>query len=252
MHTMAGWYEFIDPDGALANIAAIQDDSVQTVADDIRVPAGMENIIGFACVINDNTATIQARIRAPSLRAIAELDIEPIVDGAKTFGSPPEGLLFPQNPVPVRATDSLRMEINSNPAAALIHYGLVVFADGALEPLRGRVYRARATASITLVAGSWVNGNITFDQVLPPGQYQIVGMRARGTNLLAARLNFVGYPWRPGVFAVNAFSDNDHSLMRNGGLGVWGQFNNQVQPTVECLGDTDSAQVFIFDLIKID
>ena len=249
---MAGWYELIDPAGVLTNIAAIQDDSVQTVDDDIRVPAGMENIIGIATVIDDAVATLQARIRAPSLRTIAELDIEPIIDGAKTFGSPPEGLLFPQHPIPVRATDSLRLEINSNPAAPAIHYGLVTFADGAIEPYRGRIYMARATANITLVAGTWVNGNIVFDQVLPPGNYQIVGLRARGTNLLAVRLNFVGDPWRPGCYAVNAFSDTDHSLMRKGGLGVWGRFNNQVPPTVECLGDTDTSQVFIVDLIKTD
>ena len=251
MWTMAGYYESIDPQGALANIAAITDDHVTTQADDIRVPRDLENLIGTAVVIDDAVATVQARYRAPSLRTVAELDVEPIVDGAKVFGNPPEGFLFPRNPVPLRGDESLRLEINSNPGAAAIHYGLVLFADGPVEPVSGRIYRARATASIALSVGVWVGGNLTFDQVLPQGEYQVLGMRARGTNLLAARLNFVGGIWRPGCFAVNTFGDRDASLFRSGGLGVWGTFNHTTPPTIECLGDTDTAQVFILDLIKV-
>jgi hypothetical protein len=76
-------------------------------------------------------------------------------------------------------------------------------------------------------------------------------MRARGTNLVAARLVFPGGRWRPGVPAVNGIGDADFEPLRHGMSGVLGSFDSNQPPTLDALGVTDSAQTIFLDLIKV-
>lgn len=249
MHHLGAFYQSIDPGGAMTAINAVQDPALTTNGADLRVPTALPNLIGQAALANDASVT-QAQIQSPSLRAIANIDVEPVV-AAAVFGSPPEQALHPGSPIPLVPNESLNFAFNSNPAAGVDHYGLVWLADGPQQPVAGPIYTVRATAAVTLAAGKWVNGNLTFGQTLPAGSYQVVGMRARGTNLVAARLVFVGAPFRPGVPAVNALGDLDTYWNRYGAMGVFGQFDSTTPPTVDCLGITDAAQTFEFDLIRV-
>jgi len=245
---LVAWYESVAPGGALTAIAAVPDETVYSVGDDIRVPEGLNNIIGAAALINDASAD-SAQIQSPSLRAMANIDIEPIV-AAAVFGTPPEVLYHPQSPNPVAVAESLQFYVKSAPAAAVEHYGLVHLADGPVQPVAGNIITVKATGAANLSAGQWVNTALTFDQTLPVGTYQVVGMRARGTNLVAARLVFKGGQWRPGVAAVNAIGDRDLQSFRYGRCGVLGSFHTNTPPSVDCLGVTDTSQDFLLDLIK--
>jgi hypothetical protein len=251
MFSLIAYYEAQDGAAALHNVAAIQDQHVKASGDYVYIPKAMPNIIGKACLSNADAALTLARLNSPSLRRIAYPEIEPIV-AAVTFGSPPEGILHPECPIPVDPDEGLAFEINSDETAdSSTEYGLVFLSDGPQAPVKGAIFPVRATAAITLSAGVWVNGNLTFSQSLPVGVYDIVGMRARGTNLVAARLVFNAYINRPGVVAVNAISDQDHFYTRYGHMGVFGRFDHTTPPTVDCLGVTDTSQIFIFDLMKI-
>lgn len=249
MHHLAAFYESIDPGGALVPIAAVNDSQVFTSGDDVRVPNDLPNIIGQA-VLTGAANLVRAQIQSPSLRSFANLDVEPIV-GAVVFGSPPEALFHPLSAIPVTAEEAVNVYIESDPAAAEAHYGLIWFGDGPQTPSPGQIYTVRATSAVTLAAGTWVNGELTFASSLPQGRYQIVGMRARGTNLVAARLVFVGGTWRPGVPAVNAIADEDVHAFRYGRAGVFGEFHTNTPPSVDCLGVTDTAQAFMLDLIRV-
>lgn len=250
MFSLVAYYESQQGAGVDHYIAAVGDDHVRAIGDYIYVPAAMPNIIGKAALTNADTAQTSAHLDSPSLRRIALPYTEPVVV-AIVFGSPPEGVLHPLNPIPLDPNEGLRAVQNNEASAAKIDYYLVWFSDGPQQPLTGQqMYQARATSAITLSAGKWVNGALTFADELPVGKYSIVGMRARGTNLVAARLNFVGGANRPGVPAVNAIGDIDLSFQRFGRMGVFGSFDSTTPPTVECLGVTDSAQSFIFDLVK--
>jgi len=246
---LAAWYESIDPGGVLTTITAVQDTSVFTSGDDIRVPEGLNNILGQAALANDSSAA-RGQIQSPSLRAFANLDVEPLV-AAAVFGSPPEILFHPANPIPVQPNESLNFALESNPAGAVDHYGLVLLGDGPQQAVTGNIFSVRATGAASLSAGSWVNTSLTFSQTLPVGRYQVVGMRARGTNLVAARLVFVGGAWRPGVPAVNAIGDADVHSLRYGRAGILGEFHTNTPPTMDCLGITDSSQTFILDLMRV-
>lgn len=249
MFHLAAWYEDIDPGGVLVPITAIVDQSVFTSADVIRVPVQMPNIVGQAALLDDASAAA-AQVQSPSLRAMVNLDIEPVVADA-TFGSPPEVLFHPLSPIPVVPDEPITFAVNSDPAAVEEHYGLVWFGDGPQQPVPGNIFSVAATSALTLVAGSWVNGVLAFGQTLPLGRYTIVGMRARGANLVCARLVFVGGAFRPGVPAVNALGDLDPMVFRYGRHGAFGIFHSNTPPTVDALGITDTAQSYVFDLLQV-
>lgn len=249
MNHLAAYYEIIDPAAVLTNITAVQDTSVFTSGDDIRVPLPLQTIIGEVA-LTAAANLVGAQVQSPSLRTIANIDVEPVVD-ALTFSDPPEAMMHPMNPIPVTGDEAVNFGINSDPGAATTHYGLIWFADGVQTPVVGEIYSITATATAALAAGTWVNSNLVFNQVLPVGNYQVVGMRARGVNLVASRLVFVGGTWRPGVPAVNSISDIDAKHFRYGRMGVLGEFHTNTPPTVDCLGITDTAQTIMLDVIRV-
>lgn len=249
MHHLAAWSQSVDLAGVLTALNAVQDPALTTSGADIRVPMQLPVILGQAALIGNTTAS-RAQISSPSLRAMVNLDIEPIIN-ALVFGSLPEQLLHLDSPIPVQANESLNFFAQATGGAATQNYGLIWLGDGPQQPVKGSIYSVRATATVALAASTWVNGNLTFSQTLPAGSYQVVGMRARGTNLVAARLVFPGNAWRPGVAAVNAIGNVDPYQFRFGSMGVFGQFDNTTPPTVDCLGVTDAAQTFDFDIIRV-
>lgn len=246
-HTGA-WSQSTNPAGVLANINVVPDQAVFTSGADLRVPSQLPYVIGAAACIND-ASLARAELQSPSLRAMVNVDIEPLIQG-KVFGSLPEQLIHPDTPIPVAANESLNMAMQWN-AAAILTYGLVWLADGPQQPAKGSIYTVRGSGTAALVVSTWVNTGITFSQTLPYGTYQIVGMRARGTNLAAARLVFIGQAFRPGVTGVNVITNVDPYHFRWGNMGVFGQFDTTAPPTVDCAGDTDVAQIFEFDLIRV-
>jgi hypothetical protein len=247
--TVVGFYEDQDGGGALHEVAAMTDDHVTASGDDLRVPDTMINIIGKAALSEATTLT-SAKILAPSLKRVFDPHIGVLVN-AIVFGNPPESMMHPMSPTPLTKDESVNVQINSDAAAATDEYAFLWLSDGPLQPVRGKIYTMRATSAITLVHGKWTFGELTFDSKLPAGRYAIVGMRAQGTNLIAARLNIKGSFWRPGCPAVNALGDRDSSWFRNGNLGVWGEFDQTTPPGVECVGVTDTSQVIFLDLIPL-
>lgn len=105
--------------------------------------------------------------------------------------------------------------------------------------------------SQTLAANVWTNGPITFDDSLPVGHYQVVGFRAESAGLVAARLVFKGYGWRPACLGNVSPQQFGSDVFRNGNMGVWGEFDSINPPTVDFLSNSaDTAEYGILDLLK--
>jgi hypothetical protein len=249
MFQLSGFYESVDQGAAAADIAAIQDDTLYTSGDILRVPPAISNLVGTVALSAATTVT-SAQVQTPSLRTLANYDVSAFINAA-VFGTPPVIDWFQNNVMPLVGNESMTFNTNTDHASAIAIYGLVWLSDGNLSPVDGEIFTVRCTGAASLSAGSWVASNLTFTQDLPFGEYQVVGMRAVGTNLVAARLIFPGGSWRPGVPAVNAISDEDFHHLRNGMTGVWDTFDYNQPPTLECLGVTDSAQTIFLDLIKV-
>jgi len=247
MFTLGAYYESIDPAGAWTELAAVPDTHLTVSGDNILVPE-LNQLLAYAMLV-DQTVAAQGRLRSPSLVSDGfEEYIQPLESGL-TFAALQAVINRSRTPIALTPVEALQCHVNSNPAAAIGHYGLVWLGDGPVTPVTGRIRTIRATGAATLAAGTWVNTALTFPVSLKAGKYQVVGLRVLGANLVAARLFFPGTAWRPGAPAVNDEPDYGNDLFRNGNMGVWGEFAHSSPPTMDCLGVTDTAQEVFLDVI---
>lgn len=248
MHHLGAFHSNIDPAGVLVPIAAVQDDTVFTSGDDMRVPNDLPFIIGAAGLL-EATAPLRSQVSSPSLRRVSNLDISPLSTGL-VFSNPHAINIHPYAPIPVRADEAINFNINSNPAAATSQYGLIMFGDGPQQPVSGDMVTVRATMNLVAVLGSWVNGNLSFDQDLPVGNYDVVGMRVVEATTVAGRLSFVGSAWRAGTPAVGAETSIDPVHTRKGEMGIWGSFHTNTPPTIDILAAAGAITPVVYlDLI---
>lgn len=250
MFHLGAFVQSIDPANAFTNINAVREEQLATNGVDFRIPPWAKSIVGYAAAIND-ASLVRAQLQSPSLRLQANLDISPIVQAPDFGAALLQVTMFPDGPIELVEDEAINFGVLSDPAAAAIHAGLVWLSDGPIQPAVGRMFTVRCTAAVQQVAAAWVNGNLTFGQVLPAGEYAVVGARFRSTDMIAARLVFSAQNARPGFAGANAITDADNPIARFGRLGVWGTFPNTVPPTIDVLGGAAAAQVVLLDLIRV-
>lgn len=253
MFTLAGFYESQDAAGAWVAVAALTDQVLRSSGDDLYVPGGLNNII-FAAAGIGSGGVGYARISSPSLRGLSKHVIAPVNGNADADAEPEvvpayQDLRF--SPIPLLAQEILGAEINTDTTAAAAQWVLVAFAPGPVELATGRIFSVRASGSTTLTADAWTLVPLTFDEDLPAGHYQVVGARFYSAGAVAGRLVLIGSTMRPGCLGCDAFDDLDWPPQRNGGLGIWGEFDDQDLPSAEFLSiSADTAEVVFLDLIR--
>jgi hypothetical protein len=247
MFTCVG-YESTTSNPVIAPITPLQDGTVAVIANDIRVPPELPNLMSVATAINSAVTPLRVQITTPSLRSLLPFDVNPIQNGA-LMGSDFEILPLWATPVPLVGLEPMNSYVQNG--ASVLCRTLVWLSDGPIKPTTGKIYTVRATATTTLITATWqISSALIFSTTLPTGTYQVVGFRAIGPNLFASRIFFPGYAWRPGTIGQATDSAVTAAYFRYGYMGVFGQFLNTVPPTIESWGATDTAQVFYLDLIK--
>jgi len=246
--TLVGFSESQAAGASYKEILALPDQHVTVQAEDIIVPPELTNIV-CAAVIGSNVTA--ARIVSPSIRAMIPIDVEPLNRDAEPL-SPFTGIDLKANPVALTGLEALNVQASNDATAAVRQTALIWLSDGPIAPVTGKIFTVKATSSTTLTAYTWTNGAITFAQDLPAGRYQVVGMRAESAGLIAARLVFPGYSWRPGVIGADAVTDLQDEPFRYGRFGVFGEFDHNRPPTVDFLSaSADTSETVYLDLIKI-
>lgn len=255
MFTIVAFYESIDQAAAYQFINGVPDLTARVSGDDIQVPS-LNQIIAVAAMV-ETAAAHRARLSAPSLRVLSNLQIAPLNGGAAAAvepGSPQAVVDLRDSPLALAPQEQLNAEILADPAAAQIQSVIVWLADGPIVPAVGRIFTVRATAVSALVAGTWSPTAINFDEDLPRGRYQIVGFWPISTGMIAARLSLVAHAWRPGALGNDLQEDIQNPMFRGGRMGVFGEFEDIEPPTVEALAvsaDAAAAQMYYFDLIQV-
>ena len=246
MFTLIGYNETFTGAATLDPVTPIADAHVRVEGNNIVVPGGLNHLLG---VYGLGSVLTGVRIDSPSLRRTLLLDVEPIDTGSEPASYPPLFNMF-YAPLPLDEFEPIRFLASVSGAGTAT--GLVWLGDGPQSPVAGDIFTARATAGVTCTTGAWSNGALTFDQTLPAGRYQVVGMRAYGAGLAAARLVFVGGTWRPGCIGFDGYNDVENDVFRRGKLGVWGEFAHDQPPTVDFLAvASTSSEVVYLDLIKV-
>lgn len=253
MLTTIAWYQSVDPAGATVQLNAVADQSVRVTGADIYCPP-LSQCVALAGGADATVAPFM-RFTSPSQRRRTSTYISPLNTGGAVAVEPgtPHALAdFRFNPIPLVPGEQLNMELNSNPAAAQIQWGVAWLSEAPIEPIKGSSFTVRGTASATLVAGTWSNTAITFSEDLPRGRYQVVGMSAISAGLIAARLVFIGGQYRPGVLGSDLASDVGSPIFRTGSLGIFGEFEDTDQPTVDFLSvSADTSEEVFLDLIQV-
>lgn len=247
--TVIGFQESAAGQAAYHAMVACADQHVRVVTPDVYVPE-LNNIIGAG--VCGGTIADEAYLDSPSLRRIGQFDIAPVYAAvAPTTLQAYRPRI--SSPTRLDVGEGVRLYTMETTTTSEIRTGFVVLSDGALSPINGEIFTIKATATITTVTGSWVNGALTFRQTLPVGTYSIVGARCSCATGVAFRLVPVGANYRPGGQCVNAVGTPDIPEQRMGAMGEWCQFNSLTPPTLEIIGGTAAAQSpeLYLDLIQI-
>jgi len=243
--TLAAWSESQDS-AVLVNIAALADQHLRVVADDVFVPI-LANLAGYHFMGANFT---QGQIDTPTLRVQNLVDVEPADLADEPASLPAFHDLF-SSPIPLTAGETMRTLMAEDAAGASRVSALVWFSDGPVTPVTGRIQTVRATGSTTLGANVWTAVPLTFSQTLPVGSYNVVGARFSSAGARAGRLIVPGYSWRPGAPGVDADGDIDADRFRYGQAGVWATFASDNPPQAEFFSaSADTSEVVHLDLIK--
>lgn len=234
-------------------VTPIVDNTVTIQGNNLLIPATYNQLFGAAGFATAASTVTTMQIQAPSLREVFYPNVMPIVLGATFSGLPAVYEAF-DNPLPLETNEGLNLYSDALLATPTGQQGAVVFlSDGKRTPVTGqRIYTMKCTAAVQCAVNAWVNGPLTFNQTLPVANYDVVGMRAEGTGLYAARINFIGASaiTRPGCPGVSGPSQMDLYDFRMGRVGVWGSFNSLTPPSIDFFGGTSTAQVIYLDLVQ--
>lgn len=253
MFTTVGYYESVDQAGLYNPAAAVADQHVRVSGDDIQIPT-LNQVVAIACGV-ENVAAHRARLVSPSLRVRSNFQIQPLNGQAAAAVEPNDAhnvVDLRDSPLVLVVGEQLNLELLANPAAPQIQWGVVWLADGPIVPVKGAIFTVRATSATAAVAGSWTNVAIAFEEDLPRGRYQLVGLRPVSAGIIAARAVFVGFGNRPGALGSDSNEDYGHDIWRLGQLGVFGEFEDIEPPTMDVLAvSADATQEFWMDLIQV-
>lgn len=233
-------------------VTPVVDPTVTITGNNLLIPDKLNMFFGAIPFTTTGTAPTTAQIQTPSLRETFFPTLSPAIAQA----TPDVNAFIPDqfdSPIQLKTAEGMNYQSDALSTTTAGQQGAIVFlADGKRNPaVNSSIFTIRATAAITQVANSWVNGVLTFGQSLPVGNYDVVGMRVEAAGLLAARLVFVGPSAivRPGCPGNASGTTRDVIDFRRGRLGVWGTFYSVTPPSLEVLGATGTSQVVYLDLV---
>ena len=251
MITTVGFYESMANGSAYAEVNGVPDQSITQDSSFRFLSPGRWRFTG-AYVMGINLS--QARLNAPSLRSMVLPEIYPANDAAVVPSG--DGVLWLGSRGPVlNPAENFWLEISRAGADAQPVLGVVWLEDTHTPATVGPTYTMSGSVAPTLTVGTWVLAAATWNQVLPAGRYEVVGMQVVCNDAIACRIVFPGVSqYRPGVVCNDAYGDYSwNDRFRMGNAGAWGQFDSYAMPQFEFLGyaaGAETAQVFL-DVVKV-
>ncbi len=254
MFQLSAYFASIANTAADQQVAAIADGLIPTRDSALVVPADMHKVVLLHAFGTNLTV---AKVKPASYRRFGDYWIEPIANAMGGAGATTPYLDLTDGPgagapLELDPQEELPFYAQQNSAGAQNAYGFVIFADGPLRKREGKFFTVRATGTTTLVANAWSSVSLSMDTGLPAGRYALVGARAKSAGLLAFRFIIVRQNNRPGGLAFQGDTSFEPTGQRNGGWGIWGEFDHLSIPTLEAFSTSaDTSETVWFDLEKI-
>jgi len=237
-------------DGTFLTVAPIGDPTIREEGNFIYLKH-LLNIIGgngFGGV-----GATRMYFESPELRKVNYFEVTPL----EVVLLPTECIdqrIQPDSPITLPESEPIRCLLEGGAGAVGYVTGVLWLSDGIISPVTGDIFHSRLTATITEVAGVWVQGEMVWDQPLPVGRYAIVGARCESVDDgVAFRLISLDQVHRPGGLCVVGPECPDLREQRNGGLGTWMEFDHDSPPQLEVASTVggDAVQEITLDLIKL-
>lgn len=250
--TLIAYQEAKPADAVPLAIAAVADQHVRTEGGIIYM-ADYNEILGV--VAAGHTTLEIAYLASPSLRRLANYAISDIVGQAGPLVTD-SFIMHPESPLPLEKNEGLEAIVEATATVGAVFSTVgVLLSDGPVMPVTGEIFHVRATCTALAAAAlAWQNRELTFDDTLPVGRYQIVGAKCFAATTILFRFVPIGEAFRPGGLAVNDLAFRSQDLQTNGGLGVWCEFDQITPPSVDFLkhvaAGADVPELHL-DLIKI-
>lgn len=192
-------------------------------------------------------ATIStARLLSPSIRQITTPFIRPI-EAAATPGTLFGYQDFGNNALVARAFEELQVNVLQTSAGAEREIVLLGVSDNAAptDPV-GQTFCMKGTSTTAAVANAWTQIAMSWNDTLPGGVYEIIGIEYVAATGVAARVIFEDSPWRPGAPGVAAMASKSWWKFAFGGYGPYGRFTANRFPNIEVLNTAAVASHTVF------
>jgi hypothetical protein len=252
MFTLIAWQESLASGGFVyQNLAACVDPHIHYQGDYNFVPALWPKVIFGAGRGKD---MLSFKINSPSLRGRYAAGMGPVDNlSSLQYYQKPNCNDLTKSPLPLVPTEGVEALVQRATGSASYLSAILALSDGPVTPVTGEIYSIDFSATITTVLSTWVNGAITLEETLPAGRYQLVGAVLWGLEAIAFRFVIPGANHRPGGIACHDIQTTVPDFQRNGGLGVWGEFDHDTLPSMDLIAETAASQGVggCLDLIKI-
>lgn len=233
-----------------ADTAAAVNETITAVRDQVVTQSAAGNyilqkpMVVRAAYFRDAGAT-GARLNTPDFRKLSIPNIHPVQRQAGTTNLPavhwynPAGITIP-------AIDEMIFEGSNDGAGGVAAVGgLWIGPPGDNMNIQaGDSYKLHATSVTAGVAAGWELSELTLDEILPAGDYNIIGMdvisRGAANAVEFCRLVWTGgnapgggQLWRPGVLVQRLQSAQNWPRWQNGAWGSLGSFASTAPPQIE-------------------
>lgn len=202
-------------------------------------------------------ALATARLISPSLRRVSSLYLSPIVNDLGFYGAYTTRRFDWRGDCPISLDTNEALNAYMTCADAGATYGTVGawLADAPTPPVKGEIWTVYAYNDTLLpVVQTWQNAELTWEDDLPVGRYQIVGARCWMAYGGLFRFVFIGEAARPGGVCSHDQNLQEDPVQRLGNMGVWGEFDSTLPPSLDVCTQYDVPEAGVYlriDLIKI-
>lgn len=248
--TTVAWSESLDAGGILVPVNAVPDQHIKTEGDSVYVSQYNILLGGMACV---GASATRARLVSPTLRRLAPFYITPLTLALYPSSHHLHNVDISRR-IKLDIDEQLEFEEDGNPASAEQVTGVAWLADSPVAKVEGEIFRVKASVTGAITGGVWDFYNLSFDDDLPVGTYDCVGLVAVVPTGVVARLVPVGGTNRPGVPCSHDENLEDLSkTFVDGNMGVFCSFPHNNPPSLEILGSASASSTtykVYLDLIK--
>lgn len=133
------------------------------------------------------------------------------------------------------------------------YVGLVWFSDEGLTPApNGELLTLRGDSVAAASSYAWTEIAVTWESILPPGRYGIVGSECVSATGIAHRWIVDTSNNRPGAISAPDLYCQMHPYQQNAELGLWAEFSAPAMPRLEVLcSGADASHTSFIQLVRL-